>query len=207
MTTLLLVRHGRTAWNAERRLQGRLDIPLDEEGAAAVRSLRPLVAELAPDRVVCSPLRRARGTADLLGHPEPREDERWQEADLGEWTGASSAELRAADGDGYARWRAGLVTPPGGEPFAAMAARVREALADAVAGGGTTLVVTHGGPVRAACRELLGLVPARVVPVSPASLTVIDVAGDGGEALAGRLRTYNSTGRTASAATSADPPD
>ncbi len=189
---LLLVRHGETAWNAERRLQGNRDVPLSATGRAQATALAPAVAAHRPSRVVVSPLARTRETAELLGHPGDRRDARWQEADLGDWTGQLSDALRAAGGD-YDAWRAGLLTPPGGEPFAALTARVAAALADLCREptGEAVLVVTHGGPIRAAVQHLLGLAPARIVPVGPASLTLIDIGATGA-----RLRGYN-TGQPA----------
>ena len=184
---LLLVRHGETVWNAERRLQGNRDVPLSTAGRAQAAALAPTVAAHRPSCVVTSPLARTRETAELLGHPGDRRDARWQEADLGDWTGQLSDALRAGGGD-YDAWRAGLLTPPGGEPFAALTARVAAALADLCRepAGDAVLVVTHGGPIRAAVQHLLGLEPARVVPVGPASLTLIDIGAAGA-----RLRGYN----------------
>ncbi|MHA6627529.1 histidine phosphatase family protein [Pseudonocardia sichuanensis] len=184
---LLLVRHGETVWNAERRLQGDRDIPLSATGRAQASALAPVVAAHAPACVVTSPLARTRETAELLGFPGERHDARWQEADLGDWTGLRTAVLRERGG-AYAAWRAGRFTPPGGEPFAALTERVAAGVADLRAdpGGGVVLVVTHGGPIRAVLRHLLGLEPARIVPVGPASLTVLDLGVDGA-----RLHGYN----------------
>lgn len=182
---LLLVRHGETAWNAEHRLQGDHDVPLSDVGRAQARALGPLVASHAPERVVVSPLSRARETAELLGHPATACDPRWQEAHLGGWTGRQASELPES---AYTDWRAGRHTPPGGESFAELTARVVAAVDALDRSAGTTLVVTHGGPIRALCHHLLGLHPALVVPVAPASLTALDL-GDAGP----RLRSYNLT--------------
>lgn len=198
MTLLVLVRHGETAWNAERRLQGREDVALSARGRAQVWALAPLVARFAPTAVTTSPLRRARETAALLGvggaHGAGQDggiavDERWQEADLGAWTGRTRAELVAAGDGAYAAWRAGTHVPPGAEPFAEMAERVTAAVEQLAGRGGVQLVVTHGGPVRAACAELVGLAPAALVPVSPGSATVFDLSGP-----RPRLRAFNATG-------------
>lgn len=209
MTVLLLVRHGETEWNQRRLLQGDHDVPLSDVGRAQVRTLAPVVARLRPDHAICSPLSRTRETAALLGHPDAAPDERWQEAHLGRWTGRSSIELRALHPADYLAWRAGRHTPPDGESFDAVADRVAAALDSSLDPGtgqdGTVLVVTHGGPVRAVCRELVGLDPASVVPVAPASLTIFDVNGErpGGGRWTARLRAYNVTG----ADSTEDPPD
>jgi glucosyl-3-phosphoglycerate phosphatase len=89
---------------------------------------------------------------------------------------------------GLRRLAAGRFTPPGAEPFAALTEWVAAGVADLRAdpGAGVVLVVTHGGPIRAVVRHLLGLEPARIVPVGPASLTVLDLDPGGA-----RLRGYN----------------
>ena len=196
---VLLVRHGETTWTAARRLQGNLDVPLSDHGRTQARALAPVIADHAPVRVITSPLARSRETCALLGYQDLREDDRWAEADLGLWTGRYAAEL-LAEGSRYTQWRAGQFTPPGGEPFSAMTARVVAAL-DALFDedcDGTTLVVTHGGPIRAACLHLVGLDPAHVVPVGPASITAIDVEPAAGRSptsrgrrAGARLRAYN----------------
>jgi glucosyl-3-phosphoglycerate phosphatase len=190
---LLLVRHGETVWNAGRRLQGNRDIPLSAAGRAQASALAPVVAAHRPAHVVTSPLARTRETAELLGYRGERVDARWEEADLGDWSGQHIEALQER-GEDYAAWRAGRLTPPGGEPFAALTARVAAGLADlcVAPGTGVVLVVTHGGPIRAAVRHLVGLEPARIVPVGPASLTVLDLGADGA-----RLHGYNLLSRDA----------
>lgn len=188
MKALLLVRHGATAWNAEGRLQGQADIALSAEGREQVAALAPLITELRPARVACSDLLRARETAALLGYAAPALDPRLREADLGDWTGRRSADLRATAGDLYHDWRVGRVTPPNAEPWAALCARVDAALSELQAGDGITLVVTHGGVVRAACALLIGLQPAVIQPPAPASLTAITLDGRP------RLAVFNRTG-------------
>ncbi|MDF2442244.1 MAG: putative phosphatase [Subtercola sp.] len=65
-TTLALVRHGETDWNAERRIQGRSDVPLNDTGRAQVRATAELLRSEEWDFVVCSPLSRARESADII---------------------------------------------------------------------------------------------------------------------------------------------
>ncbi|GIG35610.1 histidine phosphatase family protein [Cellulomonas pakistanensis] len=187
MTTLLLVRHGATAWTHERRLQGRTDIDLSQAGRADVAALAPVVADWAPRTVIASPLLRARSTARLLAAalpdaPETRVDERWTEHSLGEWEGRTADQL----GPDYARWRAGELTPPGGEPAAETRTRVRAAVADAAACSGPVLVVTHGGVIRAVLGTGLGLPSSMLVPAAAPSLTVLEVEPGGV-----RLRAFN----------------
>ncbi|WP_068492676.1 histidine phosphatase family protein [Pseudoclavibacter helvolus] len=65
--TLALVRHGRTAWNLERRLQGRSDIALDAHGELQAHAAGRLLARAQWGRVVTSPLTRAAQTASIIG--------------------------------------------------------------------------------------------------------------------------------------------
>ena len=63
---LVLWRHGRTAWNADRRFQGQEDVPLDEQGVRQAAEAARHLAVLPPDRIVSSDLGRARVTAGAL---------------------------------------------------------------------------------------------------------------------------------------------
>lgn len=177
MTRLAFVRHGETDWNSGQRLQGQQDIELSPRGRLQVEALRPVVESLGADRVVRSPLVRCTQTAELLG-VDGTVDPRWMEADLGDWTGLTKTDVADRWDGMYAAWRAGTANPPGGESLEQLRLRVGEALADLPRGdGGTTLVVTHGGPIRAVCQLMLGLETGQLVPVLPASLTVVDVSG------------------------------
>ena len=185
MIRILLVRHGETDWNGARRLQGQRDIALSETGRAQVAALRGTIADAAPEHVVVSGLSRARESAEVLGQPVHRADPRFNEARLGDWEGRSSIEIRAEHQQCYADWRAGLHRPPGAESFEELTARAVDGLCAAVghaqdAGARTVLVVTHGGPIRALLREVVGLDPRSAVPSHPASLTVLDVDGGPG---------------------------
>ena len=193
--TLLLVRHGESIWNAERRLQGQVDVPLSDRGRMHVRALRRLVAHYEPERAVTSDLARARETAALLGFADATVDVRWREAHLGLWQGQGIEGLRRDDEARYAAWRAGEVTPEAGEPWAEVCARITSAVREL--GAGNVLVVTHGGPIRAVCATLLELAPRSLVPVSPASLTIVDLDGRP------RLRAFNLTAYE----DDAEPPD
>ncbi|VXB29164.1 histidine phosphatase family protein [Citricoccus sp. K5] len=199
MMRLILVRHGETTWNLERRLQGQRDIGLSTTGREQAFALLGAIRRLAPEYVVSAELARARETAELLGAGLDATDDRLNEAFLGSWEGCHSAELKASTPELYEQWRAGQYQPPGAECFTELTDRVvagvDQAIRDAHARGlGTLMVVTHGGPVRAYLRAAVGLDPARTVPSHPASLSCVDVdpAADS-PSLAGtaRLRLFN----------------
>ncbi len=100
MPTLTLLRHGRTTANAGGLLQGRVDHALDETGRAQAAAAAAVIG--AVDRVISSPLLRARQTAEAFGLT-PEIDDRWIELDYGEWDGRPIADLpRAPGSDGDA---------------------------------------------------------------------------------------------------------
>ena len=150
----MLVRHGRTAANAAQKLQGRLDLPLDEVGATQVAGVAEWIGR--PDRVISSPLLRARQTAEAFDMPYEIDD-RWIELDYGSLDGVPVTEV---DADIWARWR---VDPHyqvgGGESLADMRERVvaavEELLADAAEQ--TIVVTTHVSPIKAAMTWALGV--------------------------------------------------
>lgn len=178
MKRLILVRHGETEWNANRRLQGQTDIALNDRGRSQARALATLVADLAPDHAVTSDLARAAETATLLGavaHP----DMRLREQSLGDWTGREIADIVADTPQNYRDWRAGRFVPSGAESWAEFRKRVVAALDDARGGADqTALVVCHGGVIRAALDAVLQIAPSRIIPVGPGSLTVIAYPDD-----------------------------
>jgi len=163
VTRLILVRHGRTSWNADGRFQGRADIPLDDVGRAQARALAPRVAELGPHAVVSSPLARARETAEALASAcglGVRFDERLVEIDVGTWAGKRMADAQADLPDMADRLAAGIDfrRSATGETAREAGARVASVLRQ-VAGhdaDGTTVIVGHGLALRMGLLDLLG---------------------------------------------------
>lgn len=186
---LYLVRHGQTEANAGGLLQGRRDLPLTDDGhgqaRALARALPPGVA-----RVVCSPLRRARDTAALLG-PPVEIDERWIEMDYGSWEGRPVQAVR--DELRHRRETDPGWAPPGGESLLAVGDRVRRACDDLLEGvrHGDVAVVTHVSPIKAAVAWALGVpdVVASRLFVDVASVSVVAVSDHGP-----LLVTFNQTG-------------
>jgi broad specificity phosphatase PhoE len=160
---LLLVRHGRTVWNLERRGQGQADIPLDEVGRTQAAAAGDAIAALRPSLVWSSDSSRAHDTALATGLPV-HTDSRLREIDLGAYEGKLLAEWEAAEPDEYARNLAGHdVRRGGGELNSEVGARALPALQDALAltpADGLLVVVSHGGTIRALLRLLLELPPS-----------------------------------------------
>lgn len=153
---LILVRHGRTAHNASRRLLGRLDPPLDELGLRQARALGRSDRLKGVSRVVASPLLRARTTAEALGHGY-EVDPRWIEIDYGVFDGMPLAEVPPSLFDNWAddpEW-----VPEGGESLAAVGRRVSEACDELWEEAATTdiAVVSHVSPIKAAVGWALGV--------------------------------------------------
>lgn len=151
---LYLVRHGRTGHNAGRRLLGREDVPLDEVGERQAEALGKVEALHGASRVVCSPLLRARQTADALG-PPVSVDDRWIEIDYGIFDGVRLEEAPEL----WRGWSRDLAfEPEGGESLLAVSKRVREACDELwhEASDADVVVVTHVSPIKAAVAWAIG---------------------------------------------------
>jgi broad specificity phosphatase PhoE len=173
--TILLVRHGETVWNRERRHQGRLDSPLTARGVAQARAIGTRLRglpETAAAPIVASPQGRARRTAEIvrdhLGGGELRIDARLREHSVGAWDGLTYREIEAAApgifaGAGAHGW---YFHPPDSETYGAFAARLREWL-DEQEEAAPVIVVAHGLVSRVLRGLYAGLPPevALVLPV------------------------------------------
>lgn len=162
---MILIRHGESTWNQERRVQGNLDPGLSDRG----RAQAALLAARLNGRRFCglytSPLRRALETAEALGkslglRPQPVDGLR--EIRLGAWEGKTTAEIRGTHGDEYDRWLdrpLDASAPLGGEGVRAFQLRAVTALESlrAVHHNGDFIVVTHGGVIKAYVCQILGL--------------------------------------------------
>lgn len=160
---LLLLRHGRTEWNASRRFQGQLDPPLDDIGIAQAAEVAPAIVALGPVALLCSDLQRAQATcapiAALTGL-EPNLDPRLREISLGDWQGLDLPQAREQFPEEYDAWSVGQdVRRGGGETYAEVGERAVASLDTALdeAGEGLVVAVTHGGTARAIVGTLLAL--------------------------------------------------
>ena len=192
MPVIYYIRHGETEWNADGRLQGTQDIPLNDLGrkqaAAAGAILGGLFARDGRSETslgfVASPLGRARSTMELVrGSLELPPDQyaidiRLREIGYGEWEGSTLAQMQAQDPEIFARRQAEkwTVPPPGGESYAEVQARVSDWYHHLAA---DTVAVAHGGTARA-LMVALGI----ETPNSAADLTIeqgaVYVFGEGG---------------------------
>src|SRR5918995_24579 len=124
---LVVLRHGRTEWNASQRIQGQLDPALDELGHEQAAAVAPAVARLAPAVLLSSDLRRARQTTEYVAQATglmASYDERLREYTLGEREGLTHDEYAALDPVEYASFRAGDWDDiPGAETRAEVAER------------------------------------------------------------------------------------
>jgi len=160
-----LARHGETEWSRTLRHTGRTDIPLTAEGEAEARALREPLAAVGFDRVLCSPLSRARETCELAGLGDRAElTDDLLEWDYGDYEGRTSADIRG-DRPSWLLWRDGC---PDGESAADVGARADRIVAELLAtpaaadedGGATIAVFAHGHVLRVLCARWLGLPPA-----------------------------------------------
>jgi probable phosphoglycerate mutase len=161
---LVLLRHGRTAYNASGRFQGKLDPPLDDFGRAQAGVAAEAIAALKPTSLLSSSALRAAGTADAIAARcglTAAYDERLTEVDNGRWAGLTLAEVRERYPDEHDGWRRGDdIKIGGGESYWEVSERaalaVNEPL-EALDDDGLLVVVTHGGVARALAARMLGL--------------------------------------------------
>jgi broad specificity phosphatase PhoE len=192
--SVYLARHGQTAYNLERRFQGHLPVPLDETGLEQAADLAERASAHKFVALWCSPLLRARETADIVAARiglEAREEPRMMETDAGDWTDRLFVDVQAEDPDGFAGFIEGRpdFAFPGGESFAQQGERVAAALADIEQAELPALVVCHGVVIRIALFQRAGhkvalaeRVPnAALVPLDPDQAEQAELGG--GEAL------------------------
>lgn len=184
MTRLFLVRHGETDWNIAGRLQGSRDVPLNslgrEQAAEVGRVLGQMVRDVRALHYVSSPLSRAVETMRILRTTldlpvsDFRTDDDLKELSFGRWEGFTWPDLRRRypeDVDARDRepWH---FAPPAGESYAELAARAG-AVVDRLAGD--SVVVTHGGVIRALLQSRTGMPKgeAALLPIRQGAIYVL----------------------------------
>ena len=165
---LFFVRHGETDWNAEGRLQGQRDIPLNDVGREQAAMAGRMLARLTPDSAalpwLVSPLSRTQETAQLARTAlslEPKTyvlDPRLKELTFGAWEGLTWPELRQRDPRGANSRSADKwgFAPPKGESYAMLAERIAPWLESVTQ---TSIIVSHGGVARVLFTLIAGMAP------------------------------------------------
>ena len=164
MTDLILWRHGQTDYNLQGRIQGQVDIPLNDTGRQQAQRAADDIAALGPTRIVSSPLVRARDTAEVLAsltRLSVEIDPGLVEKSFGTWEGLKAADIKKQWPDHYATWRAGGDLPQFRiEGRRKTAERVGETLKAIAADAGkddVIVVVSHGAATNLGATYLLGM--------------------------------------------------
>lgn len=187
-TRIILVRHGQTVWNRDRRVQGHTDTPLDAVGKRQAARLAPRLAGEPIVATHASDLSRAVETAAPVAAALGQEVRTWRELRelcYGPWEGLTVLEIERRYPDAYRRWREDNLRFrfPGIEPVEALYRRAMVAGREILAAhdGRTSLIVAHGGSLRALICGLLGwpVAVARQLRLDNASISCIEYAAHG----------------------------
>ena len=180
MTQLIMIRHGETGWNVEKRKQGRNDQPLNARGEAQARLTAEYVkANYAIKKVWSSPLRRCMSTAELFDMPVSTSDH-LLEIDFGNWEGILQSEI---DAQYSTHDRRGPVwhDPPGGEKRSNLPVRARMWIEESRVAdeGGNVVLIGHGGSMRGLLVALLGLPDSAMDSflIDNCSITTVQING------------------------------
>lgn len=184
MTTFYIVRHGETAWNANNRIQGHMDIELTEKGLEQARLAAERLRRERIDVVYSSDLKRASVTGDAIASVHGLDVIRTpllREANLGHWQGLTIQEAADKYPDEHAAYIQDSIAnrPLGAERLEELITRCKQFLSEAVAAhpGEHVAVAAHGGSVRGLIAAAFGFGPEifRRVRMDNGSLTVIEI--------------------------------
>lgn len=159
MTRLIVWRHGNTDWNANERVQGQSDTPLNALGHRQAAAAAQFLLTLRPDAIVASDLLRASDTASALSAISGLTvsyDKRLRERYFGSWQGLFMTEVIERFPEQHARWIAGQEIGGDVESLDELGTRVSAALLAAADLGDTVVVATHGAAARQGVGQLLG---------------------------------------------------
>lgn len=193
MTRLVLIRHGVTGWNSERRYCGRKDIGLSDEGRSQVKRLSSRLSLFRFDVIYCSNRKRAMQTARLLFKQKKIiPDRALREINFGVFEGLKHEEIIQRYADIYKKWLKDSFENdiPGAEPMNVFKDRVESALSNIIRSnsGRTVAVVCHGGVIGIFVKGLLRSRSFWSCVPSPASVTIVE-CGKGKP----RLKKFNDT--------------
>ena len=173
--SLMLIRHGETAWSLSGKHTGATDVSLTEHGKSLASALSSAVPH-DPDLVLCSPLTRAVETAALAGLVVTRTEPDLVEWNYGDYEGRTTADIRADLNDpSWLIWNHPI---PNGEQLDDVAIRVDRVIAEVlptVTEGGTAVLVAHGHVLRILTARWLGLEPicGRLFALEPATISTL----------------------------------
>jgi probable phosphoglycerate mutase len=172
LPVVYLVRHADTAWTLTGQHTGRTDLPLTEQGERQARALGASLTALRIDRMLSSPLQRARRTAELaMPHASVEADDELMEWDYGAYEGRRTVEIEV-ERHGWRLFRDGC---PGGETLDSVATRTDHVIDRIRADGGTVLLFGHREVLRILAVRWIGLAPieGRRLLLATASLSVL----------------------------------
>lgn len=162
---IIMVRHGQTDWNFEKRYQGHRDIPLNQTGRQQARELALMLQNQPIEAIYSSDLIRARETAEIIAQPlslSVNLDPRLREMSFGLWEGQTFTEIYRDYPDQFEEWfrNTGDFAVPGGESVNLLLERFQTFLMEISARHtGTVLLLTHGGVIRSFLFSILGQDP------------------------------------------------
>ncbi|GHV45215.1 phosphoglycerate mutase [Synergistales bacterium] len=163
---IIIVRHGRTAWNDALRFQGRSDVPLNELGRAQAEKTAKRLASCSLDAIYTSPLTRARQTAEAIAsyqtNKTPIVIDEFTEANFGKWEGEYIPGLKERCAETLNRWLEDpfFNMPSDAETWDALEARVSNGLDIILSSEHESVaIISHGGAIRVIYALLLGFDP------------------------------------------------
>jgi alpha-ribazole phosphatase len=182
-TTILLIRHGQTDFNATGRWQGHLDVPLNETGKAQAEALAKRVENWPVSAIYSSDLKRAAMTAVYLAETwglTPIYDPAWRERDVGVFEGRATNELQQEYPEVWANIRKGIYDIPGSESNTSLQSRAVAAYEKVVSSYPAEMVavVSHGGTLNTVVSHILGLPRGQVGRLNfrgNTGLTIIEI--------------------------------
>jgi probable phosphomutase (TIGR03848 family) len=183
VTTVLLIRHGRSVANNDGVLAGRSETPLDQAGRDQATALGVRLADVPLDLVVSSPQLRARQTAELVldGRADPVIDDSFAECDYGQWSGSALSELATEPAWEIVQWMPSAAQFPEGETMAQMAHRATHGIHTLVREHPESIiwVFSHGDVIKAILADALGvhLDHFQRIVVDTASVSVVHYTG------------------------------
>jgi len=167
----VLIRHGETLWSRERRHTGRTDLPLLPDGEVQAEGLAPRLRGWEFSLILCSPMTRARRTAELAGLTGAEVDPDLLEWDYGDYEGRTTVDIRT----GRPGWNLFDDGVPGGETLEQVTERVDRVIERVLAQPGDVACVAHAHLLRVMAVRWVGLGPgaARYLTLRPISVSVL----------------------------------